>query len=646
MIKTILEKVNPTYLFHAIYALIFAIWIIDIYIDNKIIAYVFQVSLFVVSVLFLYNIVSLLFTPDNIMKIRIDLWRNKPEKAIDFLISEDEKWLKDVLKFLEKLQSNIKSKNIKDEKLERNLQQERNLQLIFSKISESIHADNEAIEKLIGISVDIDPRIVKEIINDYDSIKEDNIVNNTRLDNINMVINRRITRFNYKHNRLLKLKEIRLKLKKREKEDIISDIINVIRDPSTGRAVTMSAKVLQKADNVEEMMWLIRFVNSRTGFTMAELLGLKVEFRSVKWYDRHVRDQMGQMVVSFDKVKKFLKEFKDKRESAKNKIWENFENWDWIDIRRDILDARQQILAIALTFGYSSVLEFILDKMARELGSDAKRMQLILIKSEQKFGDEEFLRAELMGRHPGLNCSIMPLDAIKERGLQIGKVFVGIESIDVTGDIVHPRGGVEAVKNIRDYAPNASFYAFGETYKVKHFKKTFIDYTKLAFCRHENIDYVVTDHGVHRLRKFYLFSWDNISGKEISGKESDKLREFLRKYLNIAWMETAEIKKEDDKIICISANKNLIIEIILSKDMKKVLGEDMKKVILKISGGEDYELIAKEEEGRLNIYKECWELRGDNGLWKLTEKCKINNEEIKQGTLCCCTNHWQRTIMD
>ncbi len=538
MIKGVLDKINPTHLFYMIYALLLAIWIIPYYVEDILIKLILSGIFGLISAIFIGEIISIIFTRENIIKRITESFKGKPVEAVNYLRNETESWLNYVLKFITKLEKHHKIKSI-DIDLK-----ESKLQLIFSKTSESICADREAIEKLIGISADIDPRIVREIIAGDDAVK----------------LKRGKEKLERKLNRLNKLKE---------KADFIPDIVDIIRDASTGRAVTKSADVLQKASDVEDLKWLIRFVNSRIGFRMSELLGLKVEWGIVKWYEKEVveisteqdyiqlfsnknfklaeasalalfkkfriiydinnvditllKNTIGddsanivsnkaKNMVDFDDVKKFLENFKSKRKFALDHIWNNFLNWHRVDIKKDIFDAEQP-LAIALTFGYSKILEFLLDKMlvnAKQMGEDIKRMQLILIKSEQKFGDEEFLRAELIGKHSELNCSIMPLAAIRERGLRIGKVFVGIESIDISGDIVHPRGSVEGIKEIKDFAPNASFYAFGETYKVKQFNKILIDYTKLAFSKHEYINYVITDHGIHRLNKG---TWESFDGK-------------------------------------------------------------------------------------------------------------------------------------
>lgn len=257
MIKEVLDKINPTHLFYMIYALLLAIWIIPYYVEGLLIKLILSSIFGLISAIFIGEIISIIFTRENIIVRRIESFKGKPGKAVNYLRNETESWLNYVLKFITKLEKHHKIKSI-DIDLK-----ESKLQLIFSKTSESICADREAIEKLIGISADIDPRIVREIIAGDNSTK----------------LKKRKENFERKLNRLKKLKK---------KADFIPDIVDIIRDASTGRAVTKSAYVLQKATDVEDLKWLIRFVNSRIGFTISELLGLKAEWGVVKWYEKRV----------------------------------------------------------------------------------------------------------------------------------------------------------------------------------------------------------------------------------------------------------------------------------------------------------------------------------------------------------------------
>ncbi len=630
---------EPEILFHLLYSILLAFLIIPEITSNSIIKLVFSGLLIINSYFFLRK---LFFTPLKKIEYKINSFSGKPEFAIIYLIDESEKWLKDIKKFInirynlngtkkdekQKIQKLFKTFKVfsfllilgeieRDKKSKKNYEElgkkillkESELKFIYRRISESINADQEAIENLLGINITIETRIVREIVMEYDPSK----------------IERRKKNIERKLERLAKLQE---------KVDYFSDMIEIIRDASTGRAVTRAAKVLQKAENVEDLKWLTRFVNSRIGFQMGELLGLKVEWGMVKWYEKQVIHGKDTNKANFEDVKEFLKSFVNKRKFALDTIWEKFYEWHWEDIKRDIFEAKQP-LAIALTYGYSSTLEFILDKMLtiaeNDKSSNIRLVQLVLIKS-QRYGDEEFLKGELIRKHTKLNCSIMPLDAIRERGLKIGKVLIGIESIGISGDIVHPRGSAEIIKVIKSYAPNAVFYAFGETYKFKEFGKILIDYSKIAFCKHEYIDYVISDHGVHRNYKTLFFEWNNINEKE-----KIKIKNFIDNNYDIEWMKSANIAKtEDGKILRIFTNINSI---------EIDLYEEMEKAILRINGSRNYELIAKKENNKLNIYKQSWEIF-DNGNWRQTKEYRnpLTAEIIEPGTLYCCLKHWQDRI--
>ena len=111
-----------------------------------------------------------------------------------------------------------------------------------------------------------------------------------------------------------------------------------------------------------------------------------------------------------------------------------------------------------------------------------------------------------------------------------------MECINKQGDIVHPRGGSAIIRDIREYREkikeyrgDTKVYAVGESYKVQDFTEDDIDYTKLTLFRHENIDYVITDHGVHEREGE---SW-RIGGKLVNNLDccakywKEKLEEFL-----------------------------------------------------------------------------------------------------------------------
>lgn len=93
----------------------------------------------------------------------------------------------------------------------------------------------------------------------------------------------------------------------------------------------------------------------------------------------------------------------------------------------------------------------------------------------------------------------------------------------------------------------------------------------------------------------YLFNWNNIwfdDNPKIN--DNPRLIEFLTKKFGIDWVKIAKIKKMDDqKAIRVADEKNSLE---LRLDAKKT------KVNVTIDDGRTYELIAKSENGKLNIY--------------------------------------------
>ena len=91
----------------------------------------------------------------------------------------------------------------------------------------------------------------------------------------------------------------------------------------------------------------------------------------------------------------------------------------------------------------------------------------------------------------------------------------------------------------------------------------------------------------------YLFSWDDVPGDDSKNKE---LLKFLRDDLNVYWAENAEIRKSNDGMTISISNDENSAEIMIN--------EKKEKATLKIRDVITYDLKAKKENGKLNIYEE------------------------------------------
>ncbi len=219
------------------------------------------------------------------------------------------------------------------------------------------------------------------------------------------------------------------------------------------------------------------------------------------WYEEPIR--------SLVSIEEFLKRFDRLRnKSLKKNLLKNFNDYERIDYSQ---------ISIALSFGYSAVLARILQNIideARKAGK-SNELRIMIIKSEgfknitkieNTFpSGEELLRDELISKFPDIpdlkdRFTIFPIETIKEKNMegQINKIFIGIESINISGNVVHPRGGTNTIRYLKEKNPNVKVYAFGETYKVQDFDDFHIDYTKLSMLEgNKFIDCIVTDHEVH-----------------------------------------------------------------------------------------------------------------------------------------------------
>jgi len=602
----------------------------------------------VVTVAFFAYIVHLMFPPSKRVEILVDAYGNN-HRIIPFIAKRIEKCLKNVIKFIEKQPKKDVIKNViagRDENALEKLQGEflkprttrrltdgiekkgNYLNALIGGVSESFRIPRESVEELINTKVDVSQNISKGIVSSYDEVKG----SIERLTGIKRPLGEReIKYWDYIEESINeKLEDIRKKeeslkfqiewIKELDKRrESIPRLLEVIKETSTGKAVSKLSKLLlEEAKNEEDILWLIRFANSRKGIPIGELLGLKraetanSSNNALEWYKKP---------INLNREKGFFRDFDDwRRNKALKTLWDKFISWNELRDKNEKLDFAQPI-AIGLASGYSAALRRILKGICEHV-QDIKKLHIILI-SEAPGGDEEVLRAELKADYPGLRCDIMPIDVIKEKEMerQINSIFVGIEGINKQGDIVHPRGGSDVIKKMKKY--EADVYAFGESYKVLDLTEADIDYTKLSLSRSENIDYVVTDHGVHKreenkwkLEKVVedklLFSWDSVPGTD-----NEKLRRFLKDDFDIEWVESAEIHKSDDTTISISMN---------GKSAEIKMDEKKEKAILKIRDGRIHYLKIRTENDKLNIYK-----------------AKIVEEALKDN-LGCCAQHWKNVL--
>ena len=108
--------------------------------------------------------------------------------------------------------------------------------------------------------------------------------------------------------------------------------------------------------------------------------------------------------------------------------------------------------------------------------------------------------------------------------------------------------------------------------------------------------------------KNYLFSWD-----EIPGNDNERLIEFLKQNFNIDWAKIAKIEKVNDKTIKVSNE---------SKSLSLTLDDQKTKVNIEIDDGRTEKLIAKTENGKLNIF--------DKKKDKKAKKGKVQTEFVEE----------------
>lgn len=95
----------------------------------------------------------------------------------------------------------------------------------------------------------------------------------------------------------------------------------------------------------------------------------------------------------------------------------------------------------------------------------------------------------------------------------------------------------------------------------------------------------------------YLFSWDNVPGKE-----NGKLIEYLEQKYGVDWVRTAKIEKIDNNEIKVATEKNFL---------SLRLNNENTKVTLTINKVRTDEFIVKTENSKLNIYTDIEQEKKD-----------------------------------
>ena len=133
----------------------------------------------------------------------------------------------------------------------------------------------------------------------------------------------------------------------------------------------------------------------------------------------------------------------------------------------------------------------------------------------------------------------------------------------------------------------------------------------------EDLRRAFEDNGISLFQN--LFSWDNVPGKD-----SKKLRDNLREYLDIDWTQKAEIRKfNDEKTIRIFKDENSA-EILIDREKERAT--------LKISDGRIYNLKVKKKNGKLNIslQKASISIEEKGSIWMITNKDEKNKKDKKK----------------
>lgn len=410
-------------------------------------------------------------------------------------------------KELNKIRENFSSLSNSYENLEMESVKLKEVKGLFTIVSENMQLNKFVFEEMLlgDLAYDTILKFAEDVnyyLQDLINLIKISDASLNDINELNNTINDLLNNFNDQYQLIIKSLGMKENLIKKEPE-IFATIINIAKQPSTGKAVVSLSKILQLIlrkqetpieDRIILLKIVIKLVDSRRGFSLAELLGLKIEGNQLKWYGKNIEEH-------FEDLGDYLLKFEKFRNEALNNIWQNN-----IGFFNDKISDNEHI-GIALTYGYSAVLKKILEEIIMK----RNKVHLILIKGTGSLGDEETLYRDLVyfvnNQKNKLNfkCTILSLDTLLERDEVLNTikyVFLGIESMNTKGFVVHPRGGVKTISALKNENPEISTIALGESYKVMDFHSIQdVDYNKLLVMQAKDINYVLTDHTFHDLSK-------------------------------------------------------------------------------------------------------------------------------------------------
>lgn len=271
----------------------------------------------------------------------------------------------------------------------------------------------------------------------------------------------------------------------------IAAILRIVAEPSTGRAAKLLAEMLHTVRDLDERAFLLKMASCRRGYPLGRLLGFSDDGKM--WHDLQLPDKRSES--EFAATQQGLRTMLRESQETVDRVVANFLR----HTENEIVQGRKgssRTIVIALTYGYSAMLLAVLKGLLQRY--EAEDFNLVLVEGSKSSTDEELLVNELessLGRR--INHSIIPADGLKDRGVEIDKVFVGIEAINTRGHLVHPRGSTNVISEIVSLGGNVKVYAFGESYKVQRFGVETLDHTKMCVVKPQRLDCVITDCGVH-----------------------------------------------------------------------------------------------------------------------------------------------------
>lgn len=245
------------------------------------------------------------------------------------------------------------------------------------------------------------------------------------------------------------------------------DGLSIVMKSGTGAAVSALEQILfelnRKSGTWEQARALVNLVNTARGFSLARLADLE------EWKDSPEAERPPTL--------------NHHRYEATNALPVKFEEYV----------KRNQVKDLTIvTSGYSTAVLRCVRK-AKELGI-VRRVHVLEVDTFVS-GDSRQMKEEI--GEAGIEAHLVRPPLSQAFRASIDMALIGFEAINPRGDLVHPRGIIDALEMLSTDPKPRHIVAVGESWKVRDFADLNLDHSIVAVYPGSALSCIITDHDAH-----------------------------------------------------------------------------------------------------------------------------------------------------